>query len=219
MSGTTTARRGPYGKTAARRTAILDAALDVFGQQGYRTGSLREVAARVRLSEAGVLHHFTSKADLLIAVLEHRDALAERAFPPAGEDGTAALRRLLDLARHNATTPGVVELFTVLAAEATAPDHPAHAFFARRLASVRHALTEAFADLDRRGLLRPGVEVPVAVTTTVAVWNGLQLQWLMAPSLVDVPRDLRAHLAHLVTADLDATDLRYRQSQSSQEHT
>src|SRR4249920_1985097 len=72
--------RGPYAKTAARRQDILDTALEVFAQQGFRGGSLREIADRVGLSQAGVLHHFDSKEALLAAVLEQRDAHNDVAF-------------------------------------------------------------------------------------------------------------------------------------------
>ncbi len=59
---TTVARkpRGQYGKTAARRQEIVDAAVEVFGTMGYNKGSLREVADRVGMSQAGLLHHFPS---------------------------------------------------------------------------------------------------------------------------------------------------------------
>ena len=196
-------RRGPYGKTAARRRAILDAALDVFGQRGYRTGSLREVAERVGLSEAGVLHHFTSKVELLTAVLEHRDELARTAqsLGDGPVDGLAALRRLLAVATANTESPGVVELFTVLGAEATDPDHPAHDYFVRRLGWVSDTLTSAFTDLEQRGLLAPRVTAPAAAASTMAAWNGLQLRWLMQGDSVDVPRGLAWHLRLLVTVD------------------
>ena len=46
-------RRGEYAKTGAKRTAILDAALEVFAESGYRSGSLRDVASRVGMSDLG----------------------------------------------------------------------------------------------------------------------------------------------------------------------
>lgn len=201
-------RRGPYAKTAARREAIIDAALDVFGHQGYSAGSLREVAARVKLSEAGVLHHFASKAELLTAVLARHDAPIVEAPLPSTTSGEEHFARMLQVARRNAQRPGVIELFTRLAAEATAPDHPAHTFFARRLEYTRNQMRTALTDLDERGLLAPGVEVRSATVTSIAVWNGLQLQWLMDPT-IDVPAELASHLQRLTTARLvpPTTDL------------
>lgn len=200
-SQTTRGRRGPYAKTAARREAILDAALDVFGQQGYHAGSLREVAELVGLSEAGVLHHFASKAELLTAVLDRRDAMVEDAVPPAAL-GEERLHRMLEIARQNALHPGVIELFVRLGAEATAEDHPAHDFFVRRLDFTRTQFRKAFEDLAERELLLPGVNVDSAIVVSIAVWNGLQLQWLMDSS-IDVPAELGRHFRRLTTAPLD----------------
>ena len=41
---TTTATRGIYAKTPERRAEILDAALEVFADAGFRSGALREIA-------------------------------------------------------------------------------------------------------------------------------------------------------------------------------
>ena len=61
--------RGPYAKSARQRERIIATALEYFGQQGYHGTSMREIARETGLSQAGLLHHFPSKADLLIAVL------------------------------------------------------------------------------------------------------------------------------------------------------
>ena len=58
---------------AERRSEIVDAAIDIFGRQGYRQGSLREVAAAVGLTVPGLLHYFPSKEALLAATLEQRN--------------------------------------------------------------------------------------------------------------------------------------------------
>ncbi len=60
----------------------------MFGEQGFRGSSLREIAARVGISEAGLLHHFGSKAGFLTATLEERD---RRYGVRRGEDEAAAL--------------------------------------------------------------------------------------------------------------------------------
>lgn len=201
MAETTAARR-PHARTAARREEILEAAFEVFATKGFDGGSLRAVAERVGLSEAGVLHHFASKAELLVAVLEHRDAVQERVVGPAPATGLARLEWLLAIAWVNTSTPGVVELFLRLAVEATAPDHPAHGYFVARVGRSRQMLREAFADLAEQGQLAPGVDVDEAAGSTIAIWNGLQLQELMVPGSVETPTGLAAHLRRLVAAPL-----------------
>ena len=49
---TTTATRGIYAKTPERRAEILDAALEVFADAGFRSGSLREIADKAGMSQA-----------------------------------------------------------------------------------------------------------------------------------------------------------------------
>ena len=70
--------RGEYAKSAERRQQIVDAAVEVFSSVGYRKGSLRDVANKVGLSQAGVLDHFPSKEHLLEAVPSWRDGETAR---------------------------------------------------------------------------------------------------------------------------------------------
>jgi AcrR family transcriptional regulator len=194
--------RGSYAKTEEIRSAILDAALEVFSQGGFRAGSLRLVAERVGMSEAGVLHHFSRKSTLLAAVLERRDQLAEQFVPPKTLDGEASVRGLIELARYNASIPGVVELYCTLSAEATSPDHPAHDYFVRRYEVTRGIVFDAFADLERRSLLRDGVTPFGAAKATIAMMDGLQIQWLLDRTVLDMAEELRVFLRELTTIDL-----------------
>src|ERR1700761_1310367 len=65
--------RKPYAVGIKRREEILDAAQQLFSVQGFRGAALADIAAEVGLTLAGLLHYFTSKEDLLSAVLKRRD--------------------------------------------------------------------------------------------------------------------------------------------------
>ncbi len=184
--------RGTYAKTEATRQAILDAALEVFSGSGYRAGSLREIAVRTGMSEAGLLHHFRNKSALLEAVLEEKDERARTIVPTGSDDGAAVLRGLVELAEYNASIPGVVELFATLSAEATAPDHPAHAYFVRRYEFTRSTIERALTNLERDGRLRHGMTPRRAAITIIAMMDGLQVQWLLDRSVLDMADELRA---------------------------
>jgi AcrR family transcriptional regulator len=191
--------RGEYAKSAATRTAILDAALEVFAESGYRAGSLREVAERVGMSEAGLLHHFRSKSALLMAVLDHRDELARSLVDFDLPDGIEALRGLVTLAEHNASIPGVVELYCTLSAEATSPAHPAHAYFVNRYESVRESITASFRRVAEAGRLNPGVDPGRAAVATIALMDGLQVQWLLDPQSTDMAEALAEAFRSMVS--------------------
>lgn len=200
-------QRGEYAKSEATRQAILDAALEVFAEAGYRSGSLREIAQRVGMSEAGLLHHFPRKSALLQAVLDHRDELSRSIVDFTKDDGVETLRNLVDLARHNASVPGVVELYCAVSAEATAPDHPAHDYFRRRYEQVRESTREAFERIHAAGRLAPGVDPGRAAVTTIALMDGLQVQWLLDPASTDMAEALAEFFRGMVRGfDLTALE-------------
>jgi AcrR family transcriptional regulator len=191
-------RRGEYAKSAATRTAILDAALEVFAESGYRAGSLREVATRVGMSEAGLLHHFRSKSALLQAVLDHRDDQSRALVDFDMPDGVESLRGLVTLAERNASTPGVVELYTALSAEATSPTHPAHQYFVRRYEQVRTSVAACFQRIAEAGRLEDGVDPAKAAVATIALMDGLQVQWLLDPGSTDMAQAVNDYFRQVI---------------------
>jgi hypothetical protein len=83
--------------------------------------------------------------------------------------------------RHNAAVPGLVQLHSVLAAQAGEPGHPAHDQFTDRYREVRAALEE---ELHSVALAR-GLRIDPARTATIliALADGLQIQWMLDSSV------------------------------------
>lgn len=52
----------------AVRTAVLDAALELFAKHGFADTSLRDISRQSGVSHPLILHHFGSKEDLYTAV-------------------------------------------------------------------------------------------------------------------------------------------------------
>ena len=194
--------RGPYAKSRGRREEIVGAAVEVFSAAGYHKGSLREVADKVGLSQAGLLHHFPSKARLLQAVLDWRDDASGALIGTPLPEGLDLLRGLVLLAAHNAETHELVELHVVLSAEGASADHPLHAYFVDRYAVLFTLVLRALEQAEARGQLRPDVDHHGAARTLIALMDGLQVQWLLQRENVDMPADLRGYLQTLVTVDL-----------------
>lgn len=187
----------------ARRQRILHVALQEFAENGYRGASLSKIAERADLSQPGLLHHFRTKERLLIAVLEYRDELdGLRFLGKEGEipEGVAAIERLIDVMDHNAGVPGLVQLFTVLAAEAVTADHPAHAWARDRYRIVRGIFADAFESGMAKGEFRQGIDAKSQAARIIAVMDGLQAQWLLDPEEVDMAGLFRAHVAELLDA-------------------
>lgn len=186
-------RRGPYAKSAERRQSILIAAHAVFAAHGYRGGSLQDVADRVGMSQTSLLHYFPSKSDLLLAVLNWRDSITgDGTTAPDPEEALAV--GVIRQARFNEEIPGVIELYTVLCAESVTEDHPGRAYFTERFEQLRQDYARGFRQLAEAGRLRPGVEPETAAASLVALWDGIQTQWLLAPQSVDMAGCLRGYL-------------------------
>jgi AcrR family transcriptional regulator len=191
--------RGSYSKGRAKRAEILREAVLVFAGSGYRGGSLKEIADRVGLSQAGLLHHFSSKEQLLAEVIAERDAedIARLARDEQTVSGWAALNQMVALVRHNATVPGLVQLYATLSGEAVAEDHPAHPQFVDRYRRVREHLRVALVQAQAEGDVATDVDAAAAAAGLVALMDGLQTQWLLEPAAVDMAAAFEAALLRL----------------------
>jgi len=169
-----------------RRKRILSTAVEVFGEQGYRGTSLREIARRVGISDAGLLHHFGSKTGLLAATIAERDELDRLRREDAEATGSTFVDTMREQVARNAASPGLVALHVVLSAEATDPQHPAHESFRERYRSIRHQDDDEFARLQERGELRLDLDPTRLGQLVTAMMDGLQLQWLLDPEQVDM---------------------------------
>ncbi|MEV1070272.1 TetR/AcrR family transcriptional regulator, partial [Streptomyces sp. NPDC050263] len=183
--------RGPYAKTAARRADIIRAARDSFAEHGHAGASLRDIAKRAGISHAAVLHHFENKDELLTAVLAKRDHEEwERAFtdPEGGGEGRAdgpdsPVRYLAEILRGHQKSPELMRLWVELAAAASRPDHPAHAYFVDRHERVRAYTVLAMRERAGQGELREGLDPDSAAALLQAVLHGLQMEWLLNQEL------------------------------------
>lgn len=194
--------RRTYAKTAERRQMIIEAAAEVFATDGFRGGSLRDIADRAGITHAGVMHHFPTKVHLLKAVLAWRDeeALARaRAVPRTGVD---VLRVWLDEIERHKSARVLADLAMTVTAEGTSPDHPFHDYAVDRYELSMGFLTKAFEVAASRGEVRPGLDPAYEARTLLALTEGLQLQWLLDSESVDMTEHLRRHLQGLLTVEL-----------------
>ena len=60
-------------------------ALDLFLEQGYDKTSLREIAERMGFTKAALYYHFSSKADMLMALHQRLHEITERTLDELGD--------------------------------------------------------------------------------------------------------------------------------------
>ncbi|AXK45255.1 TetR/AcrR family transcriptional regulator [Brachybacterium saurashtrense] len=185
-SGAVIGRAGSYGKGVARRQEILDRAIETFRERGAAGTSLRSIAQSIGISHAALLHYFDSREQLLVAVY----ARAESQRDTGGDSAESALDVLVQAAMINVGVPGMVELYTTLVATSLAVEgSPTNEFFTDRFARIRQELTERLADEQAAGRVRDDVEPADMAALIIAASDGLQIQWLLEPS-VELERTL-----------------------------
>ena len=78
-------RRTQAERSATTRARILDAAVNCLFAAGYGATTTVSVAAAAAVSRGAMLHHFPSKADLMLATLAHAIELNQANFQHAME--------------------------------------------------------------------------------------------------------------------------------------
>lgn len=193
--------RGSYAKGAATRREILDAAMVHFAERGYDRASVREIARRAGITQAGLIHHFATKEELYLAVLAERDARVGTESVDWAE--RPAVQQLLQAVRLNADQPGLVRLFATMSAETLDSAGPGQGFFAERYEWLRGELA---ADISRRTGDAERIELTPdeLASLLIAAADGLQLQWLHDPERIDMARLLGKLAAGLGVAPDEA---------------
>lgn len=92
------------------KSRILDEALVMFAENGYRGTNLRDLAARLGLSKSALYKHYDSKEAIWNALLDRMIAYYEARFgsskhlpkqPESGEEMLALSMRMLDFTVHD----------------------------------------------------------------------------------------------------------------------
>jgi AcrR family transcriptional regulator len=181
------APRSNAGRSRAARQRVLESALNAFATNGYSGSSLAGIAAGAGLSTAGLLHHYGSKEDLLVAVLTERDRLDGERFHLRDLTGLEALDQLVQLVAWNASRPGLIQAFTVLMGESTADDHPARDWFHERYPRRRANLAAALQAGIDNGQIRADIHAQAVAAQVLAMMDGLQVQWVLDPEQINMP--------------------------------
>jgi AcrR family transcriptional regulator len=122
----TDATRGPQARGAHRtqaerreqtRTALLDATIDCLVEIGYARTSVKEICARAGVSKGAVQHHFSAKAELMAAAVEHLTTKLKNQLAcslkalPGGAEGIPAAIDLLWQGYSGTLSTAVTELW------------------------------------------------------------------------------------------------------------
>ena len=173
----------------ARREEILDAAMKVFAERGFRGASFDLVAERSGLTRQGVLHYFPSKKKLMVAVLKHREEMHREhlADRPADEDLPSQIAEVL---AFDHTIPALAHAHSKLIAEGAVEDDPVWQDVKDYYSALQEYVVEQFT--ERFGQRLPsGLSPRAAAMALLALLDGLQEQWLLGQEQTDYPEIMR----------------------------
>jgi DNA-binding transcriptional regulator YbjK len=190
---------GTTARGAARRTEIIDAAIEVMAQVGLAGLSMRLVAHQAQIPLGAVSYYFDDKSDLIAqAFSQLSDREIERVVRTADRlEPSMSPEKLADLVADMiidgfSTPPGAIVTRYELVTEASR-DERLRPMFEAWYAAMVPALSRLFRDL---GSHQPELDA----RTVMAVMAGLEIDNLYRPLGPVDKRRIRATLRHAFTA-------------------
>jgi TetR/AcrR family acrAB operon transcriptional repressor len=162
------------------RQDLLDAALTIFSQKGYTAARLEDIAEAAGVTRGAIYHHFGSKSELFLALLEEATAVGNSAIDRAVSEGGTFVEVL---SRILVYTFNLVEddrrFSEVMALQLTTPDVDA---LAQRRYDEAQELVQSISGFFRviieQGELRPDLDPEIAARAFLGFQNGLAMLWL-----------------------------------------
>lgn len=189
--------RQPRGR--ARRAAVLEAARRLFSQQGFKGSSLAAIAQEAGLTDAGLLYHFPTKNDLLLAVIAEGDREQDEALEKVRDArGLGLLQRMAEFGVDLEADPILTALDVTLSAEHMRDGTEINRYFVERYERFRAMLAGAFEDARAAGDLRGDFDPAVEAANMTAVLDGLRLQWLLSDGQVSMADGMRAYVQGVI---------------------
>jgi TetR/AcrR family transcriptional regulator, acrAB operon repressor len=180
------------------RQELLDAALVVFGREGYAAARLEDVARAAGVTRGAIYHHYGSKSALFASLIENAAQTGSRALDEAiaagGSFGEIARRILvssLSLLQEDSRFRGAVALQLISTGDA--PELTGLRRLTLQQGEAEMRQLTAFIEIGlTQGAVRPSLDPRVAAQAFLAYRRGLVLTALTAPEPPDIYRQAAA---------------------------
>lgn len=176
-------------KHAAKRRAILDAAVGCFAEKGFERTTTADICRAARISSGSLFHYFPSKRAVFTAIFTDdaqttADQLAEAA---KADDPWTSLLDVVEAQTSLVTIPGVVRLILEAAAQA-ARDEEFAELIRRNERALRDGLTVLVARAVDAGRIDPGMSPRAAGSWVAALIDALISRTSLDPD-IDLPAE------------------------------
>ena len=177
------------GRAAVRRR-LLDAALEVFAEQGFASASLDQVAEAAGLTKGAIYSNFASKDDLFFAMM--KDQVMKRieavrtalAASSPGTDGQQARYDIGRLLTEAFTQQREWQLVFLDFWRRAVQDDAVRAQFVAQRRVLRDAIAGRVEQVVGRAPALGGLTVADIVTVVLALSNGLAIEQYADPEVV-----------------------------------
>ena len=176
-----------------RRSAILEAAGKLFAEQGVAATSIAAVAAEVDITDAGLLYHFPTKDDLVLAVLTRRDAQNLGTIQPK-DSAIAALEAVGDWGQEMERDEALTTLHLMLSAEHLMSPSPLHTYFRERYARIAAHIVATIEQGQANGEMRTDADPVAEAESLIATMDGARLQWFYSDRRTSIAAIVRRHV-------------------------
>jgi AcrR family transcriptional regulator len=178
---------------------IADAAVRLFARHGYRGTTIAQIACEVGLTDAGVLYHYPTKADLFWAVVDmFEDLQRDRVLALLAPGGLTAIRNLAQWGPIIEERPDLLALQVVLGAAAVSEGSEIRPYYRRRYDDLRTGIAGFIAQATEAGDVRAEVDGIFEATAFLAFLDGLRLQYFYSDGGVSLSANLTKYVDQLV---------------------
>lgn len=158
------------------------------------------MANAVGITDAGVLYHFPTKSDLLLAVLQHHDTVQRDRFSElVSSGGLGAIRNIRGWGYVMEQHPEIASLHVILSAEHLLESSPTNEFFCARYTRLLGALAAVIEQGVADGDVRDDIDPALEAASLMAVLDGLRLQHFFAPEISPLGDRVREYVDGLVS--------------------
>lgn len=165
-----------------RRAQLIETACQCILEKGYRNFTLQDITDRLGLSKGSLYHHFETKEELLLAVLDHLirgwDRVIENKLEGvegAEEKLSALLEASFEIGRDGVSYQILVDFWGEMDHNQAFREANA-AFYARYRSQVAEIIEEGIQEETFRPL-----DSSMAASMVLALIDGFSLQWMFDP--------------------------------------
>ncbi|MGW8763344.1 TetR/AcrR family transcriptional regulator [Streptomyces sp. NPDC055815] len=167
-------RRGRPPAGPERRNALVQAAYRCLAEGGFERLRMRDVAAQLGIDHSSIHHHFPTKQDLVVAVVDHATQQFRSTTPPDGSPVERLRHHLATLGQKIVDEPELHIVLRELDLRARR-DPDLREIIAGQEEGWRNSLHALLTEAAAVGALAPGVDPATGAELVIATVKGASL--------------------------------------------